>query len=181
MLHQKRHLTSTADDRCSIVAFPTRLGWMALAARDDVLCQLTFGYSTKAAALRALGRRPTLGIEETEWSQALVRRLQAYAAGGSDDFRDVRVDLGDLTAFQRRVLEGCRRIPYATTASYAELAAMAGSPRAVRAVGNCMAGNRVPLVIPCHRVVQSGGRLGGYSAPGGLRTKRRLLQLEQGN
>ena len=72
----------------------------------------------------------------------------------------------------------CRRIPYGRTMSYAELAAKAGSPNAARAVGNCMAGNRIPLIVPCHRVVCSDGRLGSYSAPGGTRMKRRLLDLE---
>ncbi|MEX1224432.1 MAG: MGMT family protein, partial [Pirellulales bacterium] len=72
----------------------------------------------------------------------------------------------------------CRRIPIGQTMSYAELAAVAGSPGAARAVGNIMAGNRVPIIVPCHRVVGSGGSLGGYSSSGGLRTKRRLLSLE---
>jgi methylated-DNA-[protein]-cysteine S-methyltransferase len=153
---------------------------MAIAGHDDMLCQLTLGHSTKAAALKALGQ-PFSRAAEADWNPSLVRRLQAYAAGASDDFHDVRVDLGSLTAFQRRVLKCCRRIPYATTVSYTKLAAMAGSPRALRAVGNCMAGNRVPLVIPCHRVIKSNGRLGGFSAPGGLQTKRRLLDLERTN
>jgi methylated-DNA-[protein]-cysteine S-methyltransferase len=64
--------------------------------------------------------------------------------------------------------------------TYGELAAKAGYPGAARAVGNCMAANRIPLLIPCHRVVCAGGRLGSYSAPGGTVTKRRLLALEAG-
>jgi methylated-DNA-[protein]-cysteine S-methyltransferase len=63
--------------------------------------------------------------------------------------------------------------------TYGELAAKAGSPRAARAVGSCMARNRIPLVIPCHRVVPSGGRLGSFSAPGGSETKRRLIDMER--
>jgi methylated-DNA-[protein]-cysteine S-methyltransferase len=210
MPYQKRHFSNVADDRCLAVAFPSQLGWMAIAGHDGDLCQLTFGHSTKATALKALGGRvhgPVRGLRRlcgccrlslressdafaerkatvadgVVWNRSLVERLQAYAAGGCDDFRDVRVDLGELTAFQRRVLECCRRIPYATTVSYTQLAATAGSPHASRAVGNCMAGNRLPLIIPCHRVVASDGRLGGFSAPGGLYTKRRLLELEQGN
>jgi methylated-DNA-[protein]-cysteine S-methyltransferase len=180
-MHQnKPQLPSVAGDRCFAVAFPSQLGWIAIAGRDDVLHQLTFGHSTKTAALKALHERLPETVE-ADWNPSLVRRLQDYAAGAGDDFRDVRIDLGCFTAFQRRVLECCRRIPYASTVSYAKLAAMAGSPRALRAVGNCMAGNRVPLVIPCHRVVQSDGGLGGFSAPGGLRTKRRLLELEKTN
>jgi methylated-DNA-[protein]-cysteine S-methyltransferase len=112
----------------------------------------------------------------------LRRRLQAYASGKPDDFRDIRLDLcllrPFLTDFQLRVLEQCRKIPYGATISYAELAAKAGFSRAARAVGNCMAGNLIPLLIPCHRVVKSDGQLGSYSAPGGVEMKRRLLASE---
>ena len=68
--------------------------------------------------------------------------------------------------------------PVGTTLSYGQLAARAGSPRACRAVGNCIAGNKIPIVIPCHRVVLSGGGIGKYSAPGGARMKKRLLMIE---
>ena len=99
-----------------------------------------------------------------------MRRLQAYAKGAlKDDFRDIKLDLGRLSVFQRRVLEECRKIPFGTTLSYGQLAARAGSARAYRAVGNCMAGNKIPIITPCHRVVQSSGVLGSYSAPGGVR------------
>lgn len=154
---------------------------MAMAGHDEVLCRLTFGHSTRVAALKALGPPPAFHPAQAGWNHALVARLQAYAAGGYDEFHDVRIALDGLTAFQRRLLECCRRIPYGTTLSYAELATRAGCPRAVRAVGNCMAGNRIPLIVPCHRVIRADGRLGGYSAPGSLRTKRRLLELERRN
>ena len=109
----------------------------------------------------------------------LVRRLQAYAKGASkDDFRDIQLDLGCLSVFQRRVSEKCRIIPFGTTLSYGQLAARAGSHRAYRAAGNCMAGNKIPIIIPCHRVVPSNRGLGSYSAPGGVRMKKRLLSIE---
>ena len=96
----------------------------------------------------------------------------------SDFAVNVPVALDAKTEFRRRVLQQCRRIPYGDTLTYAELAVAAGSPRACRAVGNIMARNRIPLVIPCHRVVGSHGSLGGYSAPSGLPMKQRLLRLE---
>ena len=95
-----------------------------------------------------------------------------------DDFADVEVDYQTRSAFRRHVLEFCRQIPSGETITYAELARRAGSPGAARAAGQVMANNLVPIIIPCHRVVGSGGALGGYSAPGGLATKRRLLALE---
>jgi methylated-DNA-[protein]-cysteine S-methyltransferase len=112
------------------------------------------------------------------WNLHLARRLRAYASGKPESFRDVVVDPGPQTAFQRRVIACCRAIPRGETRSYGQLAAKAGSPGAGRAVGQCMAANRTPLVIPCHRVVRSDGGLGGYSAPGGQKLKRLLLDLE---
>jgi O-6-methylguanine DNA methyltransferase len=110
--------------------------------------------------------------------ELLISRLRAYCDGQSDDFLDVPLDLNDLTDFQRRVSLACRQIPWGQTCTYGELASRIGSPGAARAVGSVMARNRLPIVIPCHRVLGAGRRLGGYSAPGGLDTKRRLLSLE---
>jgi len=98
---------------------------------------------------------------------------------GGDVFLGVVVDPTGWTTFRHRVYQQCRKIPAGSTCTYQQLAAMAGSPKASRAVGAAMASNRVPLVIPCHRVVSAGGDLRGFSAPGGLETKRMLLQLER--
>jgi methylated-DNA-[protein]-cysteine S-methyltransferase len=154
---------------------------MAVIAAGTTVKQLTFGHSSAAAARAAVGGRLRAdAIDEGEADSPLVRRLQAYAAGAADDFRDVEIDVAPATPFRRRVLKQCRRIPYGSKLTYGELAAKAGYPGAARAVGNCMAANRIPLLIPCHRVVRAGGKLGSYSAPGGAATKRRLLALEAG-
>jgi methylated-DNA-[protein]-cysteine S-methyltransferase len=119
--------------------------------------------------------------DESRRAKSLVARLQEYAQGTRDDFRDVPIDIGHATAFQKSVLTYCRQIPYGATASYAALAARAGFPNAARAVGHCMALNRVPILIPCHRVVRADGQIGNYSAYGGSKTKQRLLSLEARN
>lgn len=106
---------------------------------------------------------------------AVAAELGEYFAGRRHAF-DVAVDLRLATGFRRAVLERLVEVPYARTVSYAELAARAGSPRAVRAVGTACALNPVPLVVPCHRVVRSDGASGGYR--GGPEAKRRLLALE---
>ncbi len=98
--------------------------------------------------------------------------------GEPDDFREVPVDLSHLTPFAQRVIKACRRVAWGQTASYGKLAQAAGSPGAARAVGQVMSTNRTPLVVPCHRIIASDGRLGGFSAPQGLTMKRRLLALE---
>jgi len=112
---------------------------------------------------------------------SLVQRLKAYAQGAeTDDFLDVELDLGDQSDFECRVLNSCRKIQLGSTASYGQLASMAGSPRAARAVGNIMAKNQIPIIIPCHRVVLVSGGLGAYSAPGGVEMKKQLLAMENG-
>ena len=107
----------------------------------------------------------------------VVRSLKEYAKGEPVDFSNFPLNLDHLTVFQSRVIDCCREIPHGETKSYKQIATNAGSPRAARAVGNVMRSNRFPLIVPCHRVVASGG-LGGYSAPDGLDMKRRLLHME---
>ena len=106
----------------------------------------------------------------------LVERLQAYFAGEPVSLADVELDLDWCTPFQRAVADVLRRLPYGETVTYGELAALAGYPNAQRAAGTFCAGNRFPLVLPCHRVVSAGG-LGSYGSLG-LEYKRRLLALE---
>jgi methylated-DNA-[protein]-cysteine S-methyltransferase len=183
-----RRAPPTRIDATTITAtaFPTDLGWMALVMRGDAVVQLIFGQASPQAALAALDRtllmsasidsppRPSTVIGR------LAKRLQAYAAGASDDFLDVQLDAGPMTDFQQAVVKQCRRIPVGRTLSYGDLAMQARAPRAARAVGNVMATNRVPIIVPCHRVVASGGHLGGYSMGDGLSVKIRLLKLEAG-
>lgn len=159
--------------------FQTELGWMGLLFSPRGLARTSVARPSEREAYLHI----TAGIDETikekPSSSELRQRLESYAAGAADDFLDVAVDLGQKSTFEQRVIEGCRRIPYGERLTYGELAAQAGSPRAARAVGNVMRKNRLPLIVPCHRVVATAG-LGGFSAPQGLRLKKRLLALESG-
>jgi methylated-DNA-[protein]-cysteine S-methyltransferase len=154
---------------------------MALALGGRTLHGLTFGHDSPRDALdhlrHELGDCDVVALCADDAAGRLAERLQAYAAGAVDDFLDVAIVPAE-SAFQRAVIRHCRRIPYAATLTYGELAARAGSPRAARAVGNIMARNRTPLVVPCHRVVGADGRMCGYSAGEGTRTKLRLLEQE---
>ncbi|NOZ01465.1 MAG: MGMT family protein [Deltaproteobacteria bacterium] len=107
-----------------------------------------------------------------------MRRIIAHLKGTPQDYLDLPVDLGGMGAFSRDALEAARTIPWGATTTYGELAALIGRPGAARAVGQAMARNPVPLVVPCHRVLASGGRLRGFSAPGGIAVKQRLLGME---
>ncbi len=162
--------------------FPSELGWMAIAWRGGKVCQLTFGQPSAAAAVAQLEVDSEKVVSDSqalpEWVAAVVSNLQDYAAGQNVSFGQVPVDVDHLTPFQQRVVRECRKIRRGHTRSYGELAAAAGSPGASRAVGNVMARNKLPILIPCHRVVGAGSSLGGFSAPDGLNMKQRMLRLE---
>jgi len=176
------------------------LGYLGVLQIGSRLVACVFGHATEPAAVRALQQRwrqfskskarrggnqnIPLGAWDVEAGDRitcspLLQRLVRYAAGQPDDLLNVPLLLADRTPFQCRVLAACRAIPRGETRTYGEVAAVAGSPRAARAVGRVMATNRVPLVVPCHRVVAAGGGMGGFSAPQGVTMKGRLLTLEK--
>jgi methylated-DNA-[protein]-cysteine S-methyltransferase len=105
----------------------------------------------------------------------IILAVEAYFAGAPVDPADWPVALEGVPEFTRRVYQAARRVKRGETATYAQIAAAAGRPNAARAVGSAMARNRVPLFVPCHRIVSSGGA-GGWSGPPGLKAK--LLALE---
>jgi methylated-DNA-[protein]-cysteine S-methyltransferase len=183
-----KSISSLSDQNNShqAYAFSTALGWMILAWREEKLTRLSFGFPSLPSAVREFTKlltdAPVQVVPETElprWLRSLSKQLARLAEGQVIDFSAIPLELGKQTSFQRQVLEHCRRIPAGCTKSYAELAALAGSPRAARAVGNVMRSNRFPLLIPCHRVIGSNGQLCGFTSPQGLTMKERLLQLER--
>lgn len=108
-------------------------------------------------------------------NRAAIAQIRDFLAGKLHEF-DLPLDVR-ATPFQQSVYEALLAIPYGETRSYADVARSIGQPTAVRAVGSANGANPIPLVVPCHRVVQSGGKLGGYG--GGLRLKKRLLAMER--
>jgi len=111
----------------------------------------------------------------TERAAALLHR---YFTGVAVDFMDLPVELPGISPFRCKALRTIRSIPYGAVCTYEEIAIECGSPRAARAVGGAMASNPVPIIIPCHRVIGSSGRLTGFSAPGGEELKLKLLKME---
>jgi O-6-methylguanine DNA methyltransferase len=125
----------------------------------------------------------SLRIERSAGLSACAEAIMGYLDGRPSPLHSFALDLDGYSDFSRAVLHAARRIPYGTTASYAQLAAMAGAPRAVRATASVMRRNRIPLLVPCHRVIRSDGVIGGFmgQAEGAaVDLKRRLLELERG-
>lgn len=157
----------------------TPLGPMIAAATDRGLCLLEFtDRRMLEAQLETLGRRLKLPLVPGAHPvlERLKRELAEYFAGQRREFT-VPLHVSG-SPFQEQVWRELLRIPYGETRSYQDVARMVGSPEAVRAVGTANGMNRIAIVIPCHRVVNKGGKLGGYG--GGLWRKQRLLGLEQG-
>ncbi len=127
---------------------------------------------------RVARRRPGARLLAAEAEGlAAGRWLMAYLRGENPDPATVALDLEGVSAFSRAVLEAVRRIPYGHTLSYGEVARLAGHAGAFRATGQAVGANRLPILIPCHRVVGKDGSLTGFGS--GLATKRALLDLEQ--
>ena len=125
---------------------------------------------------RAPGAVPAMPTAEAAAAIAAAKR---YFAGETIDFSGFTLDLGPQEPFFRRIYEAARQVGYGRTTTYGTLAKELGAgPEAARDVGQAMAKNPVPLIIPCHRVLAAGGKVGGFSAPGGADSKVRMLELE---
>ncbi|MFQ5856066.1 MAG: methylated-DNA--[protein]-cysteine S-methyltransferase [Anaerolineae bacterium] len=160
-----------------LTAFETGWGWVGIAMSVRGLAGLIFPEPTRDSALEKLRTRWLDGEEvEAGTFENLIDQIRRYLAGEPVEF-DVALDWLGHAAFLQDVWKVTRSIPYGETRTYAELAEEAGRPRAYRAVGQAMAVNPIPLIVPCHRVVRSDGGLGGYA--GGLEVKRRLLDMER--
>jgi methylated-DNA-[protein]-cysteine S-methyltransferase len=156
---------------------PSPVGELLVAATPRGLIRIAYNAKDVSdEVLAELSRRISPRVLEAPAALDEVRReLDEYFEGKRTHF-DVPVDWRLHDGFGRRVLRATARIPYGRVLTYGEVAAKAGSPRGSRAAGNALGSNRIPIVVPCHRVVRSGGQIGGYT--GGLERKEYLLELE---
>jgi methylated-DNA-[protein]-cysteine S-methyltransferase len=157
-------------------------GWCGIAWTERGIAGLSLPSARREDATAGLDRSAADAVDSEPDRRALelAGLVGRFLSGEDVDFSAVELDLSGAPPFRRRILEVVRSIPRGQVRTYGQVAVQAGSPRAARAVGGCMAGNPVPLVVPCHRVVGSDGRLVGFSAPGGIASKKRLLAMESG-
>jgi len=164
----------------SFTLFPTAIGHCGIAWGErgivGVWLPETDERGTRARLLRrrpdALESAPPPGV------RAAIEKIVALLSGERRDLGDVELDLEAVPAFHRRVYAVARMIPPGRTLTYGEVASKLGEPRRAREVGQALARNPFPIVVPCHRVLAAHGRSGGFSAPGGVSTKLRLLEIE---
>jgi methylated-DNA-[protein]-cysteine S-methyltransferase len=160
-----------------LIAFDTELGtcvvrWIAAGIASVRLP------SARTATLPRLDA-PVGAVVPTS-IRAAIDDIVAVLAGSPRDLRSIRLDDDGVEGLRREVYAATRRIPFGSTATYGEIASAVGltGPDAARQVGAALARNPFPIVVPCHRVLGANGKLTGFSAPGGLATKRRMLELE---
>jgi methylated-DNA-[protein]-cysteine S-methyltransferase len=153
----------------------TPVGVLGLAAGEHGLRRLSFVTNEDDFLARLLAEHGDVPVLRSAALDPVRRALDAYFAARRFAF-DVPVDLSGVPAFHRRVLDATARIPAGRVATYTEVAARAGSPRASRAAGNALHHNPVAIIVPCHRVLRADGSLGGYG--GGLPVKEWLLEHE---
>jgi methylated-DNA-[protein]-cysteine S-methyltransferase len=164
----------------SFALFNTAIGTCAVAWGERGLLGVQLP-EADATRTRARMRRRFPGARETTppaQVQGAIDGIVALVNGEAVDFSAVTLDMEQLPPFPRRVYEVVRAIPYGATLTYGEIAKRLGVPVEARDVGEAMGRNPFPIIIPCHRVLAAGGKLGGFSAPGGVATKRRLLAIE---
>ena len=161
--------------------FETAAGFCGVAWGARGVRRVQLPASSADATERMLRRRAPGSVEAAPAPDvaATIAAMQDYFAGAEADFSGAVLDLDDEDAFFRQVYVATRQVGWGRTTTYGALARAVGAgPEAAREVGRAMARNPTPLLVPCHRVLAAGGRLGGFSAPGGSAAKARMLALE---
>ncbi len=156
------------------VTFDTALGRCALRWSDAGIAKVLLAPARPAGGASRLDA----AAEVPAYVGEAIAGIVALLDGERRDLRSVALDERSLEEFQRRVYGATREIGPGETAGYGEIAKAIGAPEEARAVGAALARNPFPIVVPCHRVLAASGALHGFSAPGGLRTKRRMLEIE---
>jgi methylated-DNA-[protein]-cysteine S-methyltransferase len=173
-------LTERAEDEglldVAYTVVDSPFGPLVLAATRRGLVKVSFGQESPEKVVEELSAEISPRVLEAPARLDEVQReLDLYFDGRLKDF-EVPLDWQLTRGFYRKVLRATSRVPYGEVSTYSEVAAKAGNPRAFRAAGTALGSNPLPIIVPCHRILQSGGGLGGYG--GGLEMKQRLLKLE---
>ena len=163
------------NSQLTYTVFETEIGWMSVLASTGGLLGITMPCRSEEEALQRLGDTVKDAARSDAQFADLVKRFNEFFSGGTPSFPDP-VDFSGATSFQKAVWEAVRQIPYGDTRSYGEIAEQIGRHGAARAVGQAMNRNPVAIIVPCHRVVAGGGKLGGFG--GGEDLKRYLLDME---
>jgi methylated-DNA-[protein]-cysteine S-methyltransferase len=163
-----------------IALFPTTIGACGVAWSDAGICSVLLPESSDRATHDELIRRhpDAVPAEPPTPVAAAIVGMTSLLDGNADDLRDVEIDFGQTSDFAQQVWEITRTVGPGETTTYGDIAHRMAMPHAAREVGQALGRNPVPIIVPCHRVLGAGGKLVGFSAPGGVATKLRILGIE---
>ena len=174
-------MAKKSDKPLHYAVWPTAWGPMGAAAGAAGVNRIVLPhYQADQIAELLVWERPGARRDETPF-ETLIELSRRYFNAEQVDFADIVCDLPAERTFSGKVLRACREIPYGRTQGYGALARRIGRADAARAVATALGKNPLPLVVPCHRVTYADGRSGGFSAPGGVELKQRMLAMERTN
>jgi methylated-DNA-[protein]-cysteine S-methyltransferase len=177
---KERIMVTTASITAGHAVLETVIGFMGIAWNEKGLIRLCLPERSREAVERRLLRHGGVSSATAQppWVVELIASIKAYAAGEDVDFSGVPVDLDGVDDFRLAIYDAARKLSFGETTTYGELAKTAGHAGLARETGAALGANPVPLVIPCHRILAAGGKIGGFSAPGGSITKEKMLAME---
>jgi len=161
----------------SYTIFKTRIGWCGVVNAQKGALRILIGYPKQKQLLIQILHEFGTNVIKAPTTGGIVEKIKRYFSG-EKGFLRCAIDWSSLSPFQRKVFKVAMKVPYGTIETYGNLAKKAGCPNGSRAVGRALSRNPFSLVIPCHRIIRGDGTLGGFSAVGGIKLKRKLLKLE---
>jgi len=170
----------TADTAPCFAVFDAPIGPCGIAWTEQAIVAFTLPERTAEKTAARLRRRWPAAVQASPpaWVTATIDKVLRLLHGDKVDLSDVPLDLATSPGFHRRVYEVARAIPAGHTMTYGEIAKRLGVPHESREVGQALGRNPIAVIVPCHRVLGADGKMGGFSATGGVATKRRILEIE---
>lgn len=162
--------------------FKTEIGYCGLVWVQDEVMAFFLPESRLGQLTQQLKKTSALlvkPIAAPSWIQRLMKQLQKHLSGDKQDFTQVKIRKDDFSPFQWKVYQTIQKIPPGKVCTYKDVGMAMGGSKAYRAIGTALGKNPIPVLIPCHRVVGSNSKVGGFSAPGGVKTKLKLLKIEK--
>jgi methylated-DNA-[protein]-cysteine S-methyltransferase len=179
---QKRKVMEGLKDnqpRLLYSIFKTSIGWCGVVIGKKELKRIFIGYKNSHQLSRDITREFGNTLTKKPSPGELIKKINLYCSGKKTSFDGFKIDWTSLTSFQSKVLRAAMKIPYGTVSTYGKLAKAIRHPNSSRAVGNALSKNPFPIIVPCHRIVRGNGKVGGFSAGGGIKLKEKLLRMEQ--
>ena len=154
----------------------SKLGWIGIIAKSEKIKEIVFPGS-RQYIIKRIKKNYQLSRQTPNGLKRIITSLGRYLNGKKETLL-FNVDLNNYTPFEKKIYRALKKVTYGDVKTYGWLARQVGSPMAARAVGNALAKNRFPFIIPCHRIIRSNGSIGEFSAGGGINLKRKLLEME---